>query len=50
VHDFFVTHPKPYHGEDLPYDPERDFIYLTLVSGTGGPVVAAKKTGATRIH
>jgi tripartite-type tricarboxylate transporter receptor subunit TctC len=30
--------------KDLPYDPENDFIYLTMVSGAGGPVVAAKKT------
>src|SRR5437868_9045633 len=36
--------------KDLPYDPEKDFIYLTLVSGTGGPVVAAKKTGATNLR
>src|SRR3954471_4534502 len=36
--------------KDLPYDPERDFIYLTMVSGTGGPVVAAKKTGATNLR
>ena len=36
--------------KDLPYDPERDFIYLTLVSGTGTPVVAAKKTGATNLR
>ena len=36
--------------KDLPYDPERDFIYLTMVSGTGGPVVAAKKTGATDLR
>ena len=36
--------------KDLPYDPERDFIYLTLVSGAGGPVVAAKKTGATNLR
>ena len=35
--------------KDLPYDPEKDFIYLTLVSGTGGPVVAANKTGATSL-
>ncbi len=35
--------------KDLPYDPEKDFIYLTMVSGTGGPVVAAKKTGATNL-
>jgi tripartite-type tricarboxylate transporter receptor subunit TctC len=35
--------------KDLPYDPESDFIYLTMVSGTGGPVVAAKKTGATNL-
>src|SRR4051794_35266950 len=36
--------------KDLPYDPEKDFIYLTLVSGTGGPVVAAKKTGASNLR
>ncbi len=36
--------------KDLPYDPEKDFIYLTLVSGTGTPVVAAKKTGATNLR
>src|SRR6201991_5047853 len=36
--------------KDLPYDPERDFIYLTMVSGAGGPVVAAKKTGATNLR
>ncbi len=36
--------------KDLPYDPETDFIYLTLVSGTGTPVVAAKKTGATNLR
>lgn len=36
--------------KDLPYDPERDFIYLTLVSGAGAPVVAAKKTGATNLR
>src|SRR4051812_15332916 len=35
--------------KDLPYDPESDFIYLTMVSGTGGPGVAAKKTGATNL-
>jgi tripartite-type tricarboxylate transporter receptor subunit TctC len=35
---------------DLPYDPERDFVYLTMVSGAGGPVVAAKKTGATNLR
>lgn len=34
---------------DLPYDPEKDFIYLTMVSGLGGPVVAAEKTGATNL-
>jgi tripartite-type tricarboxylate transporter receptor subunit TctC len=33
--------------KDLPYDPEKDFTYLTMVSGLGGPVVAAEKTGAT---
>jgi tripartite-type tricarboxylate transporter receptor subunit TctC len=36
--------------KDLPYDPERDFIYLTLVSGTGTPVVAAQKTGAKNLR
>jgi tripartite-type tricarboxylate transporter receptor subunit TctC len=36
--------------KDLPYDPERDFIYLTMVSGAGGPVVAARKTGATNLR
>lgn len=35
--------------KDLPYDPEKDFIYLTMVSGLGGPVVAAEKTGATTL-
>lgn len=36
--------------KDLPYDPEKDFTYLSLVSGTGTPVVAAKKTGATNLR
>lgn len=36
--------------KDLPYDPEKDFVYLTMVSGAGGPVVAAKKTGATNLQ
>jgi tripartite-type tricarboxylate transporter receptor subunit TctC len=36
--------------KDLPYDPEKDFIYLTLVSGVGTPVVAAKKTGARNLR
>jgi tripartite-type tricarboxylate transporter receptor subunit TctC len=31
--------------KDLPYDPEKDFIYLTMVSGLGGPVVVAEKLG-----
>ncbi|MEY9106205.1 tripartite-type tricarboxylate transporter receptor subunit TctC [Bradyrhizobium yuanmingense] len=35
---------------DLPYDPENDFTYLTMVIGAGGPVVAAKKTGATNLR
>jgi tripartite-type tricarboxylate transporter receptor subunit TctC len=35
--------------KDLPYDPEKDFIYLTMISGLGGPVVAAEKTGATNL-
>jgi tripartite-type tricarboxylate transporter receptor subunit TctC len=34
---------------DLPYDPEKDLIYLTMVSGLGGPVVASEKTGATNL-
>src|SRR5918999_413755 len=36
--------------KDLPYDPEKDFVYLTMVSGAGGPVVAAKKTGARNLR
>ena len=36
--------------KDLPYDPEKDFVYLTMVSGAGGPVVATKKTGATNLR
>jgi tripartite-type tricarboxylate transporter receptor subunit TctC len=36
--------------KDLPYDPENDFIYLTLVSGVGTPVVVAKKTGAKNLR
>jgi tripartite-type tricarboxylate transporter receptor subunit TctC len=35
--------------KDLPYDPEKDFIYLSSVAGAGGPVVAAEKTGATTL-
>src|SRR5215218_4486932 len=35
--------------KDLPYDPEKDFVYLSGVSGAGGPVVAADKTGATNL-
>ena len=35
--------------KDLPYDPEKDFIYLSRVSGAGGPVIAAAKTGATNL-
>jgi len=36
--------------KDLPYDPEKDFTYLTMVSGAGTPVVAAKKTGARNLR
>ena len=36
--------------KDLPYDPEKDFTYLTMVSGAGTPVVAAKKTGAKNLR
>ncbi len=35
--------------KDLPYDPEKDFAYLTMTTSTGGPVVAAEKTGATNL-
>ncbi|WP_374991420.1 Bug family tripartite tricarboxylate transporter substrate binding protein [Bradyrhizobium sp. LHD-71] len=35
--------------KDLPYDPEKDFIYLTMVRGIGAPVVAAEKTGASNL-
>lgn len=35
--------------KDLPYDPEKDFTYLTMVAGLGGPVVAAERTGATNL-
>jgi tripartite-type tricarboxylate transporter receptor subunit TctC len=35
--------------KDLAYDPEKDFVYLSCVSGAGGPVVAAEKTGATNL-
>jgi tripartite-type tricarboxylate transporter receptor subunit TctC len=35
--------------KDLPYDPEKDFIYLSRVAGAGGPVVAAEKTGASNL-
>lgn len=34
---------------DLPYDPEKDFTYLTMTTSIGGPVVAAEKTGATNL-
>jgi len=36
--------------KDLPYDPEKDFIYLTMTTSIGGPVVAAEKTGATNLR
>jgi tripartite-type tricarboxylate transporter receptor subunit TctC len=36
--------------KDLPYDPESDFVYLTMVSGIGTPVVVAKKTGVTNLR
>ena len=35
--------------KDLPYDPEKDFTYLTMTTSLGGPVVAAEKTGATTL-
>lgn len=35
--------------KDLPYDPEKDFTYLAMTTSTGGPVVAAEKTGATNL-
>jgi tripartite-type tricarboxylate transporter receptor subunit TctC len=36
--------------KDLPYDPEKDFTYLTMTTSIGGPVVAAEKTGATNLR
>lgn len=35
--------------KDLPYDPEKDFTYLTTISGIGGLMVASKKTGAKNL-
>lgn len=35
--------------KDLPYDPEKDFIYLSRVAGAGGPVVASERVGATTL-
>lgn len=35
--------------KDLPYDPEKDFTYLTMTTSLGGPVVAAEKTGASNL-
>lgn len=35
--------------KDLPYAPEKDFIYLTTVSSIGGPFVVAEKTGVTNL-
>jgi len=35
---------------DLPYDSDKDFTYLTMTVGLGGPVVAAEKTGATNLR
>lgn len=35
---------------DLPYDPDKDFTYLSMVTGTGGPVVAARRTRATNLR
>jgi tripartite-type tricarboxylate transporter receptor subunit TctC len=35
--------------KDLPYDPEKDFTYLTMTTSMGGPVVAATKTGAKNL-
>jgi tripartite-type tricarboxylate transporter receptor subunit TctC len=36
--------------KDLPYDPEKDFTYLTMTTSIGGPVLAAEKTGATNLE
>lgn len=36
--------------KNLPYDPEKDFIYLSSVSGAGGPVAVAPKTGANNLQ
>ena len=35
--------------KDLPYDPEKDFIYLSRVVGIGAPVVVAEKTGSKNL-
>ena len=35
--------------KDLPYDPEKDFTYLTMTTSIGGPVIAAENTGATNL-
>lgn len=36
--------------KNLPYDPDSDFTYLSMVTGKSGPVVAAKKTGAANLQ
>jgi len=35
--------------KDLPYDPDKDFTYLTTISGTGGLMLASRKTGAKNL-
>lgn len=35
--------------KDLPYEPEKDFVYLTTVSSIGGPFVVAEKTGVNNL-
>lgn len=36
--------------KDLPYDPETDFIYISRLSGAGGPVIVAEKTRASNLN
>mgnify|MGYP006288437771 FL=1 len=35
--------------KELPYDPEKDFTYLTMTTSTGGPVLVAERIGATNL-
>lgn len=35
--------------KDLPYDPDKDFVFFSAVNGEGFPFVASKRTGATNL-